>query len=133
VPYKDKRKQSLAQYKYQKSKKGKATRSKYLRSKNAQTLRILRDNKLKEEVLTHYSKSGHLNCCWKSCCVSDLDMLSLDHIKDDGSKDRKQNNFLTGIKWYRWLRIHGFPKGLQTLCWNHQWKKRLGGRYALVR
>ncbi len=85
----------------------------------------------KLEALTHYGKGGKLMCCWRGCTVSDVDMLSLDHIKDDGVKHRKKlGKKINGIhqfggkEIYHWVIINGFPKGLQTLCMNHQWKKQ---------
>jgi hypothetical protein len=83
-------------------------------------LNALREN-LKREVLTHYGKCGTLNCCWKSCTVSDLDMLSLDHKDNDGAQYR---HFVgKGTDVYRWAKKHNYPKGLQTLCGSHQLKK----------
>ena len=69
---------------------------------------------LKEKVLAHYGKA----CNWSGCDVSDPDMLTLDHINDDGSKDRAAD-------LYRRIVKAGFPDTFQVLCWNHQWKKRI--------
>ena len=82
---------------------------------------------LKREVLTHYGPRGVLGCCWEDCMVVDLDMLSLDHIHDDGYKHHKEGSTvrLSGRALYYWARLNGYPTDLQTLCWNHQWKKRL--------
>ena len=82
---------------------------------------------LKREVLTHYGPKGVLGCCWEGCMVVDLDMLSLDHIHDDGYKHCKEGSTvrLSGRALYYWARLNGYPTDLQTLCWNHQWKKRL--------
>src|SRR5271165_2992707 len=72
---------------------------------------------IKEEVLTHYSPNGVLGCCWLDCGVCDIDMLSLDHIADDGAKHRSVLG--AGTRIYRWALAQGFPEGLQTLCHNH--------------
>lgn len=77
----------------------------------------------KVRVLTHYSKHGKLMCCWEECSVSDPDMLSLDHIYNDGSADRK--NKPTGDNFYRFLEKEKYPEGFQTLCMNHQYKKEI--------
>jgi hypothetical protein len=82
------------------------------------------NQELKREVLTHYGKGGKLQCCWADCTVDDLDVLSLDHIEDDGAEHRKH----IGTRIYRWAKRHGFPPTLQTLCMNHQWKKELTRR-----
>ena len=82
---------------------------------------------LKREVLTHYSPSSILNCCWVGCSVSDLDMLTLDHVNNDGYKHQRpgRKTRLCGRELYRWVKAQKYPKSFQTLCWNHQWKKRL--------
>ena len=88
------------------------------------------NRKLKEKVLTHYGKEGKLLCTWRNCFIDDLDMLSIDHEKDNGAQHRDK---LTkgkhrgggGLNFYRWLKIHNFPKGYRTLCHNHQWKKEI--------
>lgn len=81
---------------------------------------------LKTVVMAHYGKSGEPVCCWPDCQMGDLDMLTIDHIKDDGAEDRKKNG-KGGDYLYRSLIAKNFPEGYQTLCWNHQWKKRLAG------
>ena len=50
-------------------------------------------------------------------------MLSLDHIYNDGSADRK--NKPTGDNFYRFLEKEKYPEGFQTLCMNHQYKKEI--------
>jgi hypothetical protein len=89
-----------------------------------------RDRKIR--VLTHYGPRHRLRCCWKGCLVKDIDMLSLDHINNDGAKHREE---LTngqnkrhgggGRSAYRDVEKRGFPLGFQTLCFNHQMKKQL--------
>ena len=81
--------------------------------------------KTKVEVLTHYGRNGTLVCCYQDCTVIDVDMLTLDHINDDGAADRKANKVMSGNSVYIHVRKAGYPVGFQTLCWNHQWKKRI--------
>ena len=82
---------------------------------------------VKAEVLTHYSPNEILGCSWAGCAVNDVDMLSLDHINNDGcrhilpGKARK----LSGKDLYRWAKREGYPDGLQTMCMNHQTKKAI--------
>lgn len=80
------------------------------------------NRRLKIRVLTHYGKSKQLKCRWRKCEVQDLDMLTLDHIYDNGKKHREQG-YEGGINGYRQLARAGYPKGFQTLCGNHQLKK----------
>jgi hypothetical protein len=67
---------------------------------------------LKERIISHYGQT----CNWPGCNISDTDMLTLDHINDDGSTDRAAGLYRRVIK-------AGFPDTFQVLCWNHQWKK----------
>jgi hypothetical protein len=85
----------------------------------------------KIKVLTHYGPDGRLGCCWPDCSVEDVDMLSLDHINDDGASHRRtitqdsSSHGGGGTKTYRDVEKRGFPEGFQTLCLNHQMKKQL--------
>jgi len=73
----------------------------------------------KEQIIAHYGGV----CAWPECGVKDLDMLSLDHVNDDGAEDRKQ--FGLGTRFYRYVVKQGFPDRYRVLCMNHQWKKRM--------
>lgn len=84
--------------------------------------------KNKVEVLSHYGPNNVLGCCWEGCTVVDPDMLSLDHLYNTGSEDRKTNP--GGVMFYAKVRRNGFPEGFQTLCHNHQWKKEILRRRA---
>jgi len=83
--------------------------------------------KLKIEILTIYGKNQELCCNWTGCSVDDVDMLTLDHVDNLGYQHKvpTAKKRLTGPSLYRYVRDNGFPEGYQTLCWNHQWKKRL--------
>jgi hypothetical protein len=82
----------------------------------------------KIRVLTHYGKGVELKCCWRGCLVCDVDMLSIDHVNDDGAKHRRNMKgnrvYFAGKEMYQWLESQGFPEGFQTLCMNHQVKKQ---------
>ena len=89
------------------------------------------NRKNKVETLTHYGPRGQLRCCWKRCLVTDVDMLSLDHVNNNGAEHRKElgiNN--SGVQIYGVVKRAGFPEGFQTLCCNHQMKKELLRRRA---
>ena len=73
---------------------------------------------LKLEVLSHYSPD--LKC--GSCGFSDVRSLSIDHIKGNGTKHRKE---IGNVDFYQWIKKNNFPKGFQVLCFNCQWIKRV--------
>jgi hypothetical protein len=90
-------------------------RREWAREKHAETKKI---------ILTHYGKNGRLRCCWHGCKIIDVDMLSLDHIDDNGKEDRA-NGQKPGAQLYIKLVKQNFPAGFQTLCFNHQFKKEI--------
>lgn len=92
---------------------------------NARAGRIQERFELKIETLSHYGMDGKLQCCWDGCRVRDVDVLSLDHVNNDGTTHRKETKTLGGSSFYRRLRKQGYPFGFQTLCMNHQFKKEL--------
>ncbi len=81
---------------------------------------------LKLEVLTHYGKEGRLECASLDCSITDIDMLTLDHVNNNGAAHRKEIG--NGKTMYNWVRKNGFPEGFQTLCANHQLKKEINLR-----
>jgi len=85
----------------------------YLRS-------TLSRRRLKERVLNAY---GH-KCAWLGCEIIDSDMLTLDHVNNDGSKDRVRG-VTSGDSAYRKIIKEGFPDRYQILCANHNLKKYL--------
>jgi hypothetical protein len=87
--------------------------------------RRVRCKELKKKALTMYGKEGHLQCSWDGCGVTDLDMLTLDHKNDDGYIDRKTSNMTGSVVTYRAALVKCDFEKYQTLCWNHQWKKRI--------
>ena len=59
-----------------------------------------------------------------TCGISDVDVLDIDHIDNNGADDRKHN--LYGYNLYRHLKRLGWPKdNFQLLCKNCNWKKHL--------
>jgi hypothetical protein len=81
---------------------------------------------LKVEVLSHYGKGGHLRCCWVGCNITDVDMLTIDHVDNDGNKNKCPGGLRRGGNGlHRYLKSNDFPPGHQTLCANHQLKKEL--------
>jgi hypothetical protein len=76
-----------------------------------------RHQKNKMECIKHYS-GGTMKCA--KCEVDNINMLVLDHINDDGHKDRRCVNSL-----YYYLIREGFPPGFQVLCANHNQEKEI--------
>lgn len=87
---------------------------------------------IKQECLTHYGPDSVLNCSALGCTITDVDMLTLDHINNDGAEDRRKGRNLTGVQLYWRLKSEGYPEGFQTLCCNHQSKKELVRRRTLA-
>lgn len=75
---------------------------------------------LKWEVLVHYSEGGYPACA--VCNEQRLPCLSIDHINNDGARERKRLG-KEGAVFYRWLRDNGYPEGYQVLCMNCQFIK----------
>jgi hypothetical protein len=77
----------------------------------------------KEQVFAAY---GGYKC---SCCGETEPMfLSIDHIDNDGAKERKSGLYAgSGTAFYGWLRKNGFPTGYQVLCMNCQIGKHKNG------
>ena len=82
---------------------------------------------LRIETFTRYGPNGILKCSWDGCFVSDMDMLVLDHVDDNGAEERKAlgGKNAKGWNFYQYLKSLGFPEGYQTLCCNHNHKKEL--------
>lgn len=58
---------------------------------------------------------------------SDIRALTLDHINDNGAKERQKifgKRDRCGTIFYIWIRRQGYPEGYQVLCMNDQWLKR---------
>lgn len=64
------------------------------------------------------------------CGISDPDVLTIDHINNDGASHRKelqasQNSKIGSSKVYQWLEKNGYPNGFTVLCFNCNIKKHL--------
>lgn len=102
-------------YRTQKA-KGRATRERILEQQRN------RSRRLRLAVLAAYG-----NVC--ACCGEGCErFLSIDHINNDGAKQRRETKQRTGTHFYRWLTLNGFPPGFQVLCYNcNLGKARNGG------
>ena len=77
----------------------------------------------KEGCMNMYSNG---DACCAICRIADMDVLTLDHLANDGRTHRtaitgKEN----GTSFYMRLRTLGYPPGLQVLCFNCNSKKEL--------
>lgn len=116
--------------KYDKSEKGRATKRRYEQSQKHKDKDRLRRLLIKIDVLAYYGKNGHPTCRWRGCRISDIDMLTLDHIDNNGAEYRKSGG-CGGSALYIRLHVRGYVDGYQTLCHNHQWKKEILRRERL--
>lgn len=85
--------------------------------------------RLKTDVFSHYG-NGIVKCVnpfhLHEEDITDLDILSLDHINGDGYKNRdKYGRRFGGIVFYRKLKLQGYLNGFQVLCGNCQMKKKI--------
>ena len=64
--------------------------------------------------IEHYG--GKCVCCGEK----ELKFLVLDHVNNDGAKQRKEMVSKNGWRFYRWLRLNNYPDRfkLQVLCAN---------------
>lgn len=89
-------------------------------------------DELKYQTLSHYSKTKEPGC--GMCGFKDIRALCLDHINNDGNKDRLKimgkNYAGSGSRFYVKLRKLGYPKGYQTLCSNCNLIKEIEKRNA---
>ena len=74
----------------------------------AKILQKYRYLKIKKEAINKYG--GKCN----NCNINDLDVLTIDHINNNGNQHRKENN----INIYMWLKNNSYPDGYTTLCFN---------------
>jgi len=102
-------------------KEGAVKRSRQWQEDNPEQLKQYMDNyrnNLKLETLTFYS-SENAPCC-NLCGNSNINVLALDHINNEGNKDTK-----TGIPLYNYALSIKNKSQFQTLCYNCNWKKHI--------
>lgn len=80
--------------------------------------------RLRDQVFAAYG-GYRCNCCGET----KPSMLTIDHINNDGGKQRKADPVMRWAKhFYAWIIKRGFPKDLQVLCYNCNISKfRCGG------
>jgi hypothetical protein len=91
----------------------------YMREYTKECLdRNRRNSKKQRNLLRRRTIESYGGRC--ACCGEDkFEFLTIDHVYNDGAKQRKEHGFLSGPAFYRWLRDNGFPKDrFQVLCMN---------------
>ena len=68
--------------------------------------------KIKAEVFKAYGGK-----C-KRCKIADIEVLTIDHQNQQGSKHRRETGLSNGGPMYRWLKANNYPKGFRVLCFN---------------
>lgn len=104
-----------------------------LDKKTAATIEFSKNNKDKTKqyrmLIKHQVIEKYGNKC--ACCgESQIWFLTIDHINNDGAKDRKENFGRTNpatMSWYLKLKREPNRKDLQVLCFNCNLGKQLNG------
>lgn len=82
----------------------------------------------KNAAFNHYGNS----CAY--CKESIQDFLTIDHMDDSGHIHRRaQNGKNSGFDVYKWLRLHHYPDGYQTLCYNCNCAKAIYGKDEVLK
>jgi hypothetical protein len=76
----------------------------------------------KMSCIGYYSKGS---CCCARCGISDMDLLCLDHVSNNGKAHRVVVGRASGTSTTGWIITNGFPPGFQVLCFNCNMKKEL--------
>lgn len=84
---------------------------------------------IKHEVLCAYGKENKAQCA--NCLIHDIDVLTIDHINNDGAIERKKLKIYGGVYFYKYLKNKGYPSGYQVLCMNCNLKKEVTNRRAV--
>src|SRR4030042_4863970 len=78
---------------------------------------------LKLQALKSYSNNKNPRCI---CCgETEIDFLCLDHINNDGFKEREKYGL--GTSFLKWLKVNNYPKhlNLQVMCFDCNFSKRI--------
>lgn len=83
---------------------------------------------LRYAVLSYYSKGDKPVCA--RCPTSDIRVLAIDHIYNDGAKERRMlgkgnKRGSPSMVIYKWIIENNFPPRYQILCHNCNFLKRL--------
>lgn len=73
-----------------------------------------------KEIVFQYYTNNDIKC--QQCGETDIDCLTVDHIKGGGCKHIRDNKI---SNLYQWIIANNYPNDFQILCWNCQSIKRL--------
>ncbi len=94
-------------------------------SKNKEIIKKQVSDRIKKnrvKILEFYTH-GTFKC---SCCdVVGIEFLCIDHVNNDGNKQRKELRNLHSF--YRWILKNNYPDSLQVLCHNCNMAKQIYG------
>lgn len=76
----------------------------------------------RSDVFERYG--GKCACCGEAT----QEFLTIDHMNNDGGKERRALGKTGGVNFYRWLRLSGYPDGYQVLCFNCNCAKGVFGK-----
>ena len=117
MPYKEEKKKRDYQHNY-----CKAHPEKYKYTEHKKNLEKANNAMRKQEVFLFYA-NGTIQCAF--CGMSDLDVLCIDHVHNNGRKHRRAIGNKRGSAFYRWLQQNNYPDGFQVLCANCNQKKEV--------
>jgi len=72
-------------------------------------------------ALARYSKTSPPSCA--RCGIDDIDVLTIDHINNNGAEERKNEKY--GGHLALLLKQCDYPEGYQVLCRNCNYKKEI--------
>jgi hypothetical protein len=77
---------------------------------------------------------GRIKCAYPGCTVTDIDALHIDHIHNDGCRDRRRHSKAGGIHSYRYVvnNPEAARRRLQILCAIHDRMKQRHGSVAVM-
>lgn len=82
-----------------------------------------RKQRTQELKLKVFARLGG-RCNWPGCPWTDHRALQIDHVRDDGSLERRLNGRDQSALYLRVLRCKDVAEKYQLLCANHNWVKR---------
>lgn len=73
----------------------------------------------RKKVISHYSKG---KMCCNNYVLKILELLTIDHINNNGAEHRKTAKTNT---LHLWLSKNDYPEGFHVLCWNCNYVKNI--------
>jgi len=92
-------------------------------------IRMYRQMENMKNAVINVLTDGEGTCRW--CGQGDQDVLTIDHIDNDGANHRRQLGIGCGKLIYRYLIKNDYPPGFQVLCFNCNNKKEVLRRRAM--